>query len=169
MAKTTIVIFGGTGDLAQRKLIPALYNLRRKRRVNDEVNVVGFARALHDRTFKECEVFGMHARSHLDTDELATYGHTTELVMFHVFSILVGARTTKELIVQAWQDEQAMKVRWFSELVGLAANSAGSAVALRVLAPKAQRERSRFVWKVWVWVVGLMAMLFICGIIGSSF
>ena len=48
MAKTTIVIFGGTGDLAQRKLIPALFNLRRKRRVNDEVNVVGFARALHD-------------------------------------------------------------------------------------------------------------------------
>ena len=44
MAKTTIVIFGGTGDLAQRKLIPALYNLRRKRRLDGEVNVVGFAR-----------------------------------------------------------------------------------------------------------------------------
>ncbi len=128
-----------------------------------------FARALHDRTFKECEVFGMHARSHLDTDELATYGHTTELVMFHVFSILVGARTTKELIVQARQDEQAMKVRWFSELVGLAANSAGSAVALRVLAPKAQRERSRFVGKVWFWVAGLAVMLFMCGIITGIF
>ena len=48
MTRTTIVIFGGTGDLAQRKLIPALYNLRRKRRVDNEVNVVGFARAQHD-------------------------------------------------------------------------------------------------------------------------
>ena len=44
MTKTTIVIFGGTGDLAQRKLIPALYNLRRKRRLEGEVDVVGFAR-----------------------------------------------------------------------------------------------------------------------------
>ena len=48
MTRTTIVIFGGTGDLAQRKLIPALYNLQRKHRIRDEVNVVGFARAPHD-------------------------------------------------------------------------------------------------------------------------
>ena len=48
MTKTTIVIFGGTGDLAQRKLIPALYHLRRKRRLDSEVNVVGFARVQHD-------------------------------------------------------------------------------------------------------------------------
>ena len=47
MFKTTIVIFGGTGDLAQLKLIPALYNLRRTRRLYGEVNVVGFARAQH--------------------------------------------------------------------------------------------------------------------------
>ncbi|HKH13797.1 MAG TPA: hypothetical protein VKA47_03975, partial [Solirubrobacterales bacterium] len=26
---TTLVIFGGTGDLAARKLLPAVYNLRR--------------------------------------------------------------------------------------------------------------------------------------------
>ena len=48
MATTTIVIFGGTGDLTQRKLIPALYNLRRKKRLSGEVNVVGFARHHHD-------------------------------------------------------------------------------------------------------------------------
>ncbi|MCY4523038.1 MAG: serine/threonine-protein kinase [Caldilineaceae bacterium] len=128
-----------------------------------------FARVLHERTFKECEVYGMHIHSHLEAEELATYGHTAELVMFQVFSILVGARTTKELVVQARQDEQAMKVQWFSELVGQAAKSAGCAVALKVLAPKAQQERSRFVGKVWFWVVGLLVMLFMCGIIGSNF
>ena len=128
-----------------------------------------FARTLHDRTFKECEIYGMHIRSHLDAEELATYDQTTELVMLGVFSILVGARTTKELVVQARQDEKAMKVRWFSELVGQAAQGAGCAVALKVLAPKAHQERSRFVGKVWFWVVGLIVMLFICGIIGSNF
>ena len=47
-ARTSIVIFGGTGDLAQRKLIPALCNLRRKGRLGDNVNIVSFARADYD-------------------------------------------------------------------------------------------------------------------------
>ena len=41
---TTIVIFGASGDLTQRKLVPALYNLRRKERLPKDVNIVGFAR-----------------------------------------------------------------------------------------------------------------------------
>ena len=41
---TTVVIIGGTGDLAQRKLVPALVNLARKRRVAEDLRVVGFAR-----------------------------------------------------------------------------------------------------------------------------
>ncbi len=45
---TTIVIFGGTGDLAQRKLIPALYTLDVLGRLPAKVSVVGFARAQHD-------------------------------------------------------------------------------------------------------------------------
>jgi glucose-6-phosphate 1-dehydrogenase len=42
--KTTIVIIGGTGDLAQRKLVPAICNLAEKNRLDDGVSVVGFAR-----------------------------------------------------------------------------------------------------------------------------
>jgi glucose-6-phosphate 1-dehydrogenase len=42
--KTTIVIIGGTGDLAQRKLVPAICNLAEKGRLDDGLNVVGFAR-----------------------------------------------------------------------------------------------------------------------------
>jgi len=41
---TTILIFGASGDLTGRKLIPALYNLRRKGRLPDDTNIVGYAR-----------------------------------------------------------------------------------------------------------------------------
>lgn len=41
---TTIVIFGASGDLTQRKLIPALYNLFRKKRLPQDFNIVGVSR-----------------------------------------------------------------------------------------------------------------------------
>ena len=110
-----------------------------------------FAHSLHKRTIAECQIYGMHISTRLDAEEIVPYDQTTELVMFRVFSILVGARTTQELLVQARQDEQAMKVRWFSELVDQADMSAGCALALKVLAPKAQQERSRLVAKTWFW------------------
>ena len=39
---TTIVIFGASGDLTQRKLIPSLFNLFRKRRTPKNFQIVGF-------------------------------------------------------------------------------------------------------------------------------
>ena len=39
-----IVIFGASGDLTQRKLVPALYKLRRERRIPPETTIVGVAR-----------------------------------------------------------------------------------------------------------------------------
>lgn len=44
MKPITIVIFGASGDLTHRKLIPALYNNFRKKRIEDEFRIVGFAR-----------------------------------------------------------------------------------------------------------------------------
>ncbi|HXK80421.1 MAG: glucose-6-phosphate dehydrogenase [Kiritimatiellia bacterium] len=41
---TTIVIFGATGDLTQRKLIPALFHNRKKGRLWDRTRIVGVAR-----------------------------------------------------------------------------------------------------------------------------
>jgi len=41
---TVIVIFGATGDLTARKLIPALYNNFCKKRLPDQFSVIGFAR-----------------------------------------------------------------------------------------------------------------------------
>ena len=39
---TTIVIFGASGDLTQRKLIPSLFNLFHKRRTPKKFHIVGF-------------------------------------------------------------------------------------------------------------------------------
>lgn len=39
-----IVIFGASGDLTQRKLVPALYKLRQARRIPPETTIVGVAR-----------------------------------------------------------------------------------------------------------------------------
>jgi len=40
----TIVIFGASGDLTQRKLVPALFSLYRKGRLPANTRIVGFAR-----------------------------------------------------------------------------------------------------------------------------
>jgi glucose-6-phosphate 1-dehydrogenase len=50
---TTIVIFGASGDLTARKLIPGLYNNYKKKRLPESINVVGFARRPYtDETFR---------------------------------------------------------------------------------------------------------------------
>ena len=49
-----IVIFGASGDLTHRKLIPALYNLFKIGRLNENFSVLGVARSdLNDETFRE--------------------------------------------------------------------------------------------------------------------
>ena len=40
----TIVIFGASGDLTQRKLVPAVYSLFRGRLLPDGFRLLGFAR-----------------------------------------------------------------------------------------------------------------------------
>ena len=42
---TTLVIFGATGDLAMRKLLPALYNLAHEGSLPERFNLIGFSRA----------------------------------------------------------------------------------------------------------------------------
>lgn len=39
-----LVIFGASGDLTQRKLVPAIYQLKRQRRLPPEITIVGVAR-----------------------------------------------------------------------------------------------------------------------------
>ena len=40
----TIVIFGASGDLTQRKLIPALFSAYQKKLLPEEFSIMGFAR-----------------------------------------------------------------------------------------------------------------------------
>ena len=47
-APTSIVIFGASGDLTQRKLVPALFNLCRKERLPKTTHIIGFARRPYD-------------------------------------------------------------------------------------------------------------------------
>ncbi len=56
-----IVIFGASGDLTQRKLIPAIYQIKRERRLPPEVTIVGVARRdwTHD-------YFRQHLREGID-------------------------------------------------------------------------------------------------------
>src|ERR1043165_7947758 len=42
---TSLVIFGGTGDLAKRKLLPALYNLAHEGSLPERFNLVGVSRS----------------------------------------------------------------------------------------------------------------------------
>jgi len=51
---TSLVIFGGTGDRARRKLLPALFQLGCKGRLPDNLKIVGFARQnLTDNSYQD--------------------------------------------------------------------------------------------------------------------
>lgn len=63
MAKSnpiSIIIFGASGDLTQRKLIPSLFNLFRKRKTPKKLNIIGFANSpFTDETFRQHLLDGM--------------------------------------------------------------------------------------------------------------
>ena len=49
-----VIIFGASGDLTQRKLVPALFNLQTQGFLAADVGVVGVARSeMSDATFRE--------------------------------------------------------------------------------------------------------------------
>jgi glucose-6-phosphate 1-dehydrogenase len=57
VAPTTLVIFGATGDLARRKLLPAIYNLAHDGALPERFHLVGFSRSekAHEDYRAECE------------------------------------------------------------------------------------------------------------------
>ncbi|HEX2232006.1 MAG TPA: glucose-6-phosphate dehydrogenase, partial [Thermoleophilaceae bacterium] len=51
---TTLVIFGGTGDLAKRKLLPAIYNLAHEGSLPERFNLIGSSRSeMSDDDYRE--------------------------------------------------------------------------------------------------------------------
>ena len=64
-----IVIFGASGDLARRKLIPAIYELAKENLLDDKSYVVGFSRSeMSDEQFRKVarESVEKHARTEFD-------------------------------------------------------------------------------------------------------
>ena len=64
----TIVIFGATGDLTRRKLVPALYNLRREGLLNANTTILGFARRDWSDDYFRTLLFdegNKHSRTHI--------------------------------------------------------------------------------------------------------
>lgn len=58
---TSIVIFGASGDLTRRKLIPALFNSYCKKRLPAQFNIIGYARRDWDHDhFRDLLLQGMH-------------------------------------------------------------------------------------------------------------
>src|SRR3712207_52025 len=70
---TTLVIFGGTGDLAQRKLLPAIYNLAHEGALPERFNLIGVSRSeMSDDEYREMarESIAEHSRRETDSQVL---------------------------------------------------------------------------------------------------
>src|SRR5262249_32174572 len=71
-ASLTLVIFGASGDLAARKLVPSLYRLAKKGRLPAGARVVGVARtAFTDDAFREKMAAAVREHAREDWDEAA--------------------------------------------------------------------------------------------------
>jgi glucose-6-phosphate 1-dehydrogenase len=67
---TALVIFGATGDLAQRKLLPALYNLAHEGALPERFHLVGIARSdMSDDDYREQAVDAIKRFSRRETDD----------------------------------------------------------------------------------------------------
>ena len=65
-----IVIFGATGDLTQRKILPAIYNLRRAGLLPTETSVIGFSRRpLSDDDFRRSMREAVEAHSRVKVED----------------------------------------------------------------------------------------------------
>jgi glucose-6-phosphate 1-dehydrogenase len=72
---TTLIIFGGTGDLAQRKLLPAVYNLAHEGALPERFNLIGTARRdMPDEDFRNFarEAITKYSRRHPDDKVLSS-------------------------------------------------------------------------------------------------
>ena len=66
---TTMVIFGASGDLAQRKLLPALYNLAHEGALPERFNLIGAARREQtDDEFREVMKESIESNSRREPD-----------------------------------------------------------------------------------------------------
>ena len=104
----TVVIFGASGDLTARKLVPALYNLALKERLPEGTRILGVARTEHtDITFRDS--LGLRVR-----DVFKATGEAWDEAVWLKFAShihYVPADVTKP-------DGMAPVQKWFTEIEG---------------------------------------------------
>ena len=67
---TTFVIFGATGDLSRRKLLPAVYNLAHDGALPERLHLIGFSRsAMSDEEFRGQAEEAIREHSRREVDE----------------------------------------------------------------------------------------------------
>lgn len=96
----TVVIFGATGDLTHRKLIPALYCLAEEGELPAGVRVVGFARRdKSDQQFRD-ELAELNQKVSRVGHDPEVWGHFSKMISYHrsEFQDLEGYRGLAELL-----------------------------------------------------------------------
>jgi glucose-6-phosphate 1-dehydrogenase len=80
VAPTNLVIFGATGDLAKRKLLPAIYNLAHEGALPGQFNLIGVSRGeLSNDAYREMAAESIRAFSRTPPDESVLSGLLDEL------------------------------------------------------------------------------------------
>ncbi len=109
----TIVIFGASGDLTRRKLIPALYNLKRKERLPEKFNVVGVSRTTYSH-----DEFREHVRDGVEEFSPESYDLTQwEDFAQHIFYVPGNAKSIEsyhELEAYVQEHGYANRLYYFS-------------------------------------------------------
>ena len=80
---TSIIIFGASGDLAQRKLVPSFFNLFRKRKTPKQLNIIGYGNTpFTDETFRQHLREGMDQFTNIKFTE-EEWGMFSENLYYH--------------------------------------------------------------------------------------
>ena len=112
----TIVIFGASGDLTSRKLIPALYELHRKGRLPQQTRIIGFSRTkFTDEAWRDklAETTAQFVGKTFDT---AVWGEFAPMVSYHAGDIAKPQdfQSLKRYLAELEGEEAATRVYYLS-------------------------------------------------------
>ena len=108
---TILVIFGATGDLTARKLIPALFNLCLDKQLPEKFSILGVGRQSWDqKVFRNHLLEGVDKFSRRGKADEETWNHFSEFFNYLVLDFMVAGSYTKlseELKIQdkKWDEE----------------------------------------------------------------
>ena len=111
---TSIVIFGASGDLTQRKLIPSLFNLYCKKRMPEQFRIVGYGS-----TYFSHEMYRDHLRDGMQEFSRAEYtGDEWNDFASHV-AYLKGGYTGDDFVklkgfLEEWQGENGNRIYYMA-------------------------------------------------------